>query len=121
MKRTIIYFLFLSLTGPLWAQDTSTSPPAKPAPPKAAAKPSPDKSAANPMSKLLGSDATQSNEPITTEIYSDEAFFDSNKSMGIFSGHVKVVDPRFNLQSDKLTVFISKAAQSGTTAQATPG
>jgi len=50
----------------------------------------------------------QSNQPTTTEIYSDEAFFDSTKNMGIFSGRVKVVDPRFNLQSDKLTVFITK-------------
>ena len=50
----------------------------------------------------------QSNEPTTTEIYADEAFFDSTKNMGIFSGRVKVVDPRFNLQSDKLTVFITK-------------
>src|SRR5947209_4568492 len=47
----------------------------------------------------------QSNEPTTTEIYADEAFFDSNKNVGVFSGHVKVVDPRFNLQSEKLTVF----------------
>jgi lipopolysaccharide export system protein LptA len=47
--------------------------------------------------------------PITTEIYADEAFFDSNKNVGIFRGHVKVNDPRFNLQSDKLTAFISKA------------
>jgi lipopolysaccharide transport protein LptA len=46
--------------------------------------------------------------PITTEIFADEAFFDSNKSEGIFRGHVKVSDPRFNLQADKLTVFISK-------------
>src|SRR5438105_10421012 len=50
----------------------------------------------------------QSDQPTTTEIYSDEAFFDSTKNMGIFSGRVKVVDPRFNLQSDKLTVFITK-------------
>jgi lipopolysaccharide transport protein LptA len=50
----------------------------------------------------------QSNQSTTTEIYSDEAFFDSAKNMGIFSGRVKVVDPRFNLQSDKLTVFITK-------------
>src|SRR2546430_15634708 len=50
----------------------------------------------------------QSNQPTTTEIYSDEAFFDSTKNMGIFSGRVKVVDTRFNLQSDKLTVFITK-------------
>src|SRR5262249_16332256 len=59
---------------------------------------------------LFGTNAAgpQSNEPTTTEIYSDEAFFDSTKNMGIFSGRVKVVDPRFNLQSDKLTVFITK-------------
>src|SRR5947207_3109873 len=55
----------------------------------------------------------QSNEPTTTEIYSDEAFFDSTKNMGIFSGRVKVTDPRFNLQSDKLTVFITKGQNQG--------
>lgn len=59
---------------------------------------------------LFGSSAAgpQSDQPTTTEIYADEAFFDSTKNMGIFSGRVKVVDPRFNLQSDKLTVFITK-------------
>src|SRR5213592_1571578 len=55
-----------------------------------------------------GAAGQQANGQTTTEIYSDEAFFDSNKNMGIFSGRVKVVDPRFNLQSDKLTVFITK-------------
>src|SRR5438093_9868656 len=55
-----------------------------------------------------GAAGQQSNGPTTTEIYSDEAFFDSTKNMGIFSGRVKVVDPRFNLQSDKLIVFITK-------------
>ena len=58
---------------------------------------------------LLGVGAAgQSNGPTTTQIYSDEAFFDSTKNIGIFSGRVKVVDPRFNLQSDKLTVVITK-------------
>ena len=57
---------------------------------------------------LLGQAAVRSTEPITTQIYADEAFFDSTKNMGIFSGRVKVIDPRFNLQSDKLTVFITK-------------
>ena len=52
-------------------------------------------------------------EPTTTEIYSDEAFFDSTKNIGIFSGRVKVTDPRFNLQSDKLTVFITKGGNQG--------
>jgi len=55
-----------------------------------------------------GTTGQQSDQPTTTEIYADEAFFDSTKNMGIFSGRVKVVDPRFNLQSDKLTVFITK-------------
>jgi lipopolysaccharide transport protein LptA len=55
-----------------------------------------------------GTAGQQSDQPTTTEIYADEAFFDSTKNMGIFSGRVKVVDPRFNLQSDKLTVFITK-------------
>jgi lipopolysaccharide transport protein LptA len=55
----------------------------------------------------------QSNEPTTTEIYADEAFFDSTKNMGIFTGRVKVTDPRFNLQSDKLTVFITKGQNQG--------
>ena len=63
----------------------------------------------SPGTNLFGPGAEgQSNEPTTTEIYSDEAFFDSTKNIGIFSGRVKVIDPRFNLQSDKLTVFITK-------------
>ena len=79
--------------------------PAKEAPAKG------DKSTAN---KIPGeSTLPGANEPTTTEIYADEAFFDSNKSMGIFTGHVKVTDPRFNLQSDKLTVFISKGENQG--------
>src|SRR5881296_258778 len=60
-----------------------------------------------------GAAGQQSNEPMTTEIYSDEAFFDSTKNIGIFSGRVKVTDPRFNLQSDKLTVFITKGENQG--------
>jgi lipopolysaccharide transport protein LptA len=51
--------------------------------------------------------------PITTEIYADEAFFDSGKNVGIFRGRVKVTDPRFNVQADKLTVFISKGENQG--------
>src|SRR5437762_8892119 len=86
----------------------SRTPPKKP---EKAATEKEDESSTN---KLFGgSNALQSNEPTTTEIYADEAFFDSSKSMGIFSGRVKVTDPRFNLQSDKLTVFISKGENQG--------
>jgi lipopolysaccharide transport protein LptA len=69
----------------------------------------------SPGNSLFGQSAMglNTNEPTTTEIYADEAFFDSTKNMGIFSGRVKVTDPRFNLQSDKLTVFITKGENQG--------
>jgi len=55
----------------------------------------------------------ESKGPITTEIYADEASFDSGKNIGIFTGNVKVFDPRFNLQSDKLTVYLHKGGDQG--------
>jgi len=64
-------------------------------------------------SLLAATTGAQNNEPITTEIYADNAFFDSTKNMGIFDGHVKVADPRFTLQSEKLTVFVSKGQNQG--------
>jgi lipopolysaccharide transport protein LptA len=69
----------------------------------------------SPANSLFGQSAMglNTNEATTTEIYSDEAFFDSTKNMGTFSGRVKVTDPRFNLQSDKLTVFITKGENQG--------
>jgi lipopolysaccharide transport protein LptA len=69
----------------------------------------------SPASSLFGQSAMglNTNEPTTTEIYADEAFFDSTKNMGTFSGRVKVSDPRFNLQSDKLTVDITKGQNQG--------
>ena len=67
-----------------------------------------------PSSKnLFGQSAAGSNTPTVTDIYADEAFFDSTKNMGIFTGRVKVTDPRFNLQCDKLTVFITKGQNQG--------
>ena len=72
-------------------------------------KSSPDNT--NPL--LNGIKGAQTNGPVTTEIYADDAFFDSNKSFGIFSGHVKVADPRFTLQAEKLTVYITKGENQG--------
>ena len=93
------------------AKNASPKKPDKPTPEKAD-KPAPEKADKTGANNFLGA-APGSNEPTTTEIYSDEAFFDSNKSIGIFTGHVKVTDPRFNLQSAKLTVFISKGENQG--------
>lgn len=52
-------------------------------------------------------------EQIVTEIYADQTVFDSTKSIGIFTGHVVVTDPRFQIQGDKLTIFISKKQNEG--------
>src|SRR6266536_6069206 len=100
------------------AEQIAAAPAGSPAPVKKAEKPRKDKAKNKDKKKedkssgtnLFGSSpaGVQSDQPTTTEIYSDEAVFDSTKNMGIFSGRVKVVDPRFNLQSDKLTVFITK-------------
>ncbi len=52
-------------------------------------------------------------ETVVTEIYADQTVFDSTKSIGVFTGHVVVTDPRFNIQGDKLTIFISKKQNEG--------
>lgn len=81
-----------------------------PSEPKKEKPAAPEKSA----SGILGVDpGLKPREPITTEIYADEAFFDSTKYIATFSGHVKVSDPRFNLQSDKLTIYVSKGQNQG--------
>jgi lipopolysaccharide export system protein LptA len=104
-KGSVFFLIGAVLAMPLAAQNAS--PPAESKPHKKAKKQEAKKQENSGAPNLFGP-TTQSNEPTTTEIYSDEAFFDSTKNKGIFSGHVKVIDPRFNLQSEKLTVFISK-------------
>jgi len=119
MKTLAVLVLFLACTiGPRSLGQIAAAPAGSPAAAKKAEKPAKEKAKNKDKRKEDKSSGTnlfgpntagqQSNGPTTTEIYSDEAFFDSTKNLGIFSGRVKVVDPRFNLQSDKLTVFITK-------------
>jgi lipopolysaccharide transport protein LptA len=119
MRKLGVLVLFIACAiGGRSAGQIAAAPAASPAPVKKAEKPAKDKAKnkdkkkedKSPGANLFGSSAAgpQADQPTTTEIYADEAFFDSSKNMGIFSGRVKVVDPRFNLQSDKLTVFITK-------------
>src|SRR5213082_1436246 len=119
MRKLGVLVLFIACAiGARSAGQIAAAPPGSPLPAKKAEKPAKDKAKNKDKKKedkssgtnLFGSSPAgiQSNQPTTTEIYADEAFFDSTKNMGIFSGRVKVVDPRFNLQSDKLTVFITK-------------
>src|SRR5216117_3937002 len=112
MKKLLMLMLFVTIgvAGRLQGQipaatapKTSATAPEK----KAKKKTASEKQDKSPGENLFGT-GLQSDQPTTTQIYADEAFFDSTKNMGIFSGRVKVVDPRFNLQSDKLTVFITK-------------
>src|SRR6266516_1022884 len=118
-KLAVFVWLITCAVGGRSLGQIAAAPAGSPAPVKKAEKPAKakdkqkeDKSSA---SNLFGSSGAglQSNQPTTTEIYADEAFFDSTKNMGIFSGRVKVIDPRFNLQSDKLTVFITKGQNQG--------
>ncbi len=81
------------------AAAVQSAAPTSPRPEKPAAKSSPGFNFSNPT------------QPVTTEIYADQTFFDSAKNIGKFSGHVKVNDPRFVIQSDKLTAYISKENQ----------
>ena len=76
-----------------------------------AAQSPPQQSSNAPTKKKLGDSKPEG--PITTEIYANEAFFDSNKNIGVFTGQVKVIDPRFNLQSDKLTVYLHRGEEQG--------
>jgi lipopolysaccharide transport protein LptA len=116
MKKLAVLILFIACaTGVrMKGQIAAGSPEAsRTATEKKAKKTATDKKNESPVTKLFGQDGLQSNAPTTTKIYADEAFFDSTKNMGIFSGRVKVTDPRFNLQSDKLTVFITKGQNQG--------
>jgi len=70
------------------------------------------KPSGQPAKDPLGAES-KTEGPITTESYADEAFFDSNKNIGVFTGHVKVLDPRFSVQSDKLTVYLRKGQEQG--------
>jgi lipopolysaccharide transport protein LptA len=72
---------------------------------------SPDKSPTD-KAKETASPAP-AREQIVTEIYADKAIFDSTKSIGVFTGHIVVIDPRFQIQGDKLTIYISKKQSEG--------
>ena len=98
-------FLSLAITAPeILAQDAAAR--STPAAAKAAEN--------DPLKNMFGGGKTATpTGPITTEVYSDEAFFDSSKYIGTFSGRVIVKDPRFNIQADKLTVYLSRGENRG--------
>jgi lipopolysaccharide transport protein LptA len=72
---------------------------------------SPEKSATD--KAVPAASPTPAPEQIVTEIYADKAVFDSTKSIGVFNGHIIVIDPRFQIQGDKLTVYLSSKQSEG--------
>ena len=60
-----------------------------------------------------GESPAPAQEQVVTEIYADQAVFDSTKSIGVFSGHIVVTDPRFQIQGDKLTIYLGSKETSG--------
>ena len=103
-------FALLVLTAPVVpAQEATTR-----GTPTKGAKPAKAAESSDPLKNIFGGGkGQQQTGPITTEVYSDEAFFDSAKYIGTFSGRVIVKDPRFNIQADKLTVYLSKGETRG--------
>ena len=100
MTRILGLIILVALSSlPAGAQNAGRTPEASPA---ATAQASPLAPATN-----------AKGEPIATQIYADEASFDTEKRIGTFTGHVRVFDPRFNIQSDKLTVYIHKEEGEG--------
>ena len=107
MKRLLLCALLLfKLSAPLVSAQGLSAPGLSSSPAKPARK------ADENAKKRIGADNTPK-EAITTEIYADEAFFDSANSIGIFTGRVIVKDPRFNVQSDKLTIYLTKGNAPG--------
>ncbi|MEY2488426.1 MAG: hypothetical protein QOC70_368 [Verrucomicrobiota bacterium] len=112
---------FALTAGTIRAQGTAPATLSSRTPSKTAEKASPgNASAESPPSQKTPAEKPKnaktgpaSEEPIITEIYADQTIFDSGKSIGIFTGHVVVTDPRFNIQGDKLTIFISKGQNEG--------
>ncbi|PYJ88465.1 MAG: hypothetical protein DME70_03940, partial [Verrucomicrobia bacterium] len=74
-------------------------------------KPTPAKSA-TPAPKP-GESPAPPEQQLVTEIYADKAVFDSTKSIGVFTGHIIVIDPRFQIQGDKLTIYLNNKQDGG--------
>jgi lipopolysaccharide transport protein LptA len=85
----------------------SATPKEVKAAPQKSATPAPSQPAASPAPPPTPAQET------VTEIYADKAVFDSGKSIGVFTGHIVVIDPRFQIQGDKLTIYIAKAPAEG--------
>src|SRR6476659_4601631 len=120
MRKALVVCSMLrvaALAGTVRGQGTAPSslssrlkPESSPSPTPKDAKVNVDKSATE---KAKPGESPAPGPEIVTEIYADKVVFDSTKSSGVFSGHVVVVDPRFKIQGDKLTIYMASKEQNG--------
>src|SRR4051812_41960551 len=106
-----------ALTGPVRAQGTAPSSLSSRPKPESSPSPTPKNTKADvdksPAEKTKPGESPAADQEIVTEIYADKVVFDSTKSNGVFSGHVVVIDPRFKIQGDKLTIYMASKEQNG--------
>jgi len=122
MRKILVLCTMLclaALAGTARSQGTAPSSLSSRPKPESSPSPSPtpknakvdvDKSAAE---KTKPGESPAPGQEIVTEIYADKVVFDSTKSNGIFTGHVVVIDPRFKIQGDKLTIYMASKEQEG--------
>ena len=122
MRKVLVLCTMLclaALAGTARSQGTAPSSLSSRPKPESSPSPSPtpknakvdvDKSAAE---KTKPGESPAPGQEIVTEIYADKVVFDSTKSNGIFTGHVVVIDPRFKIQGDKLTIYMASKEQEG--------
>lgn len=93
------------------ALSSRLKPESSPTAPPKAAKVSPEKSVAETPKESASPGPAQ--EEVVTEIFADKTVFDSSKSVGVFTGHIVVIDPRFQIQGDKLTIYLNNKQSGG--------
>ena len=112
MRRFLVCALLLLGCAARESLAQGSAPAALSSPSKAA--PAAAGKKADPLKKAIsGNLLAPTNEPITTEIYANEADFNSKEYIGTFSGQVIVKDPRFSLQADKLIVYLARGKEQG--------
>ena len=112
MRRFLVCALLLLGCAARESLAQGSAPAALSSPSKAA--PAAAGKKADPLKKAIGGNLlAPTNEPITTEIYANEADFNSKEYIGTFSGQVIVKDPRFSLQADKLIVYLARGKEQG--------
>lgn len=112
MTRLLCVLTLLALAAVLSAQESAPSALASPAPSSPSSPPRAEKT--NPLATALPGDLfAPGEEGVTTEIFADAVEFNSKDYIGTFTGRVIVKDPRFNLQADKLIVYLARGETRG--------